>query len=65
MRVVVLKKALRSAVEDFDLLVCAARSETSRIWMELDAVYHACVVGKLLDLLSAVCNVPKSDCLVI
>lgn len=51
MGIIVLKQSLRSAVENFDFLVSSARSETGAVRVELDTVYHTCVICEFLNLL--------------
>ena len=51
MGIIMLKQSLRSAVENFDFLVGSARSEAGAIRVELDTVYHTCVICEFLNLL--------------
>ena len=59
-----LKKALRTSVENLDLLIGAAGGEAGAIRVELDARDHTCMVHELMhDCLCA--EVPQSDAAIV
>lgn len=49
MRIIVLQQFLRATIENFNLLIGAARGQTSAIRMEIDILHHARMVGERVN----------------
>ena len=61
MCIIMLQQSMRSAIENLDLLVGTARSQTCAIWMKFNAIDHAGMICESLNFFTFVCNIPDSD----
>lgn len=64
MCIIVLKESVRPVVEDFNLLIRAARSNAGTIWMKLYIWNHPCVIGERVNL-GVWVDVPQSHSFIV